>query len=214
MAVNVFERYHRIVDHARESQRHASQDHGVDRPAHQRQHHKRRQCGQRNRQQHRRRGAEAAQKNQDHQAGEDQPEKAFVQHRIDCFFHVHGLIEDNAGLHLLRDVIQVLDELTHAIHHRDGVGVAALLHDGNVGGALPIDANDVVLDLVRVLRFAYIVYRDPRVALYFERKFAQLLHVVDEAVGVNKVVVGPHLHVARGQNQVGVVDCAHHIHDA
>ena len=43
------------------------------------------------------------------------------------------------------------DGIADAIHHRDGVGVAALLHHGQVDGTLAIYADDVVLDLLGVL---------------------------------------------------------------
>ena len=135
-----------------------------------------------------------------------------MQYGADCLLHIHRLVKDNAGGHLLRNVVEVLDELADTIHYRNRVGVSALLHDRNVCGSLAIDSHHVGLNLMRVLRLSYVVYRDPGVSFHFERNLAQLVHVVNQAVRVNKVIVGPHLHVACRQNQIRIVDRAHHVH--
>src|SRR5271157_4469090 len=157
-------------------------------------------------------GAEASQKDEDHQAGKNQSEKTLLQYRAYCLLHVHGLVKDNAGGHLLRDVVEVLDQLADTIHYRDGVGIAALLHDGNVDGFLAVNSYNVGLNPVSVLRFPHVIHRHPGVSFDLERNLAQLIHVVNQAVGVNEVVVRSHLHIARGQDQVGIVDRAHHVH--
>ena len=84
-----------------------------------------------------------------------------MQNRVNCFFYEHRLIEHDARLHLLRNVVKVLDEFANAIHYRDRIGVSALLHDGNVRRLLAINSNNVVLDLVRVFRLSYIIDRYP-----------------------------------------------------
>ncbi len=55
---------------------------------------------------------------------------------------------------LLGHVEQMLHCGLDAIHHRDGVGVAALLQHRQVDRALAIHAHDVGLDLLRVLGVA------------------------------------------------------------
>ena len=52
---------------------------------------------------------------------------------------------------LLRNVDQVRHRFPHAVHHRDGIGVAALLEDRQVDRPLAVHAHDVHLNLLRVL---------------------------------------------------------------
>ena len=65
------------------------------------------------------------------------------------------------GFQLLRDIEQMADQVADAVHHLDGVGVAALLHDRDVGGLLAVHAHDVVLNLAGVLGLADVAHRDP-----------------------------------------------------
>ena len=132
MTINVFERDHRIVDHTGKGQREATQNHGVHRATQKIQRHKHGQGGKRNGKQNRRGGAQAAEKEQNHDAGEHESEEALMQHRVDGFLDVHRLIEYQAGRHLLGDVIQVADQGSHPVHHLNSVGIAPLLHDGDV----------------------------------------------------------------------------------
>ena len=54
-----------------------------------------------------------------------------------------------------------------------------------------------------------------RVADGLDRNVVQILdHVVDQAVGVDVVIVRPDFDVARRQNEVAVVDGVDHIHEA
>ena len=108
MPVNVFERDHRVVDHAREGQRQPPQDHGVDGAAHHVENHEGRQRGNGNRQQHRAGGPHAAQEHQNHEAGQHQPDQAFMQHRVQGLLDENGLIENDVGHQLLRKVEQML----------------------------------------------------------------------------------------------------------
>ena len=119
-------------------------------------------AGKRNGKQHGGSGAQASQEDQDHQAGEHQADESFMQHGLDGFLHEDGLVENDC-----RSSIAAGMSNRCAIRSRtpfddlDGVGVAALLHDGDVGGLLAVDADDVVLNLVGVLRFADVADRDP-----------------------------------------------------
>src|SRR5262249_15581514 len=46
----------------------------------------------------------------------------------------------------------------------------------------------------------------------FDGKFSEFLHGVDQAVGVDVIVVRSHLYVTGWQNQVRFVDCADYVH--
>ena len=56
----------------------------------------------------------------------------------------------------LGNIEQVCYARLDAVHDGDGVAVAALLQDRQVDGFLAIDAHDVGLDLLRVLRMAHV----------------------------------------------------------
>ena len=66
------------------------------------------------------RGPQAAEKNQDHDAGKEQADSAFVQQRLDGGLHKPGLIEETDRLmHGSRNVDQMLKLGPGAIGHRD-----------------------------------------------------------------------------------------------
>ncbi len=127
MTVDVFDHDHRIVDQARKGQSQAAQDHGVDGLAHRMKHEKRNHHREWNRQKHGHRGPEAAQKQQNHHAGQEDADAAFAQHRGDGFLDEHRLVENHAGLQLRRNIAQRQDGLADSIDHRDRVRIAALL---------------------------------------------------------------------------------------
>ena len=101
----------------------------------------------------------------------NRPMRAFVQQRLDGGLHEHAtdrrppcvtscLGTSNRCSH------RVLD----AVHHRDGVGVAALLQHRHVDRALAVHAHDVGLDLLRVLGVADIGDAHRRLAHRLERQ--------------------------------------------
>ena len=95
MAINVFQRDDRVVDHAREGQSEDRQDHGVDRAAQQIQESRRSAIvGNRDGQEHGDGGARAAEKDQNDNADQRQADHALMQHRVDGFFYENGLIEN------------------------------------------------------------------------------------------------------------------------
>ena len=47
-----------------------------------------------------------------------------------------------------------------------------------------------------------------------DRNVVQILNILHQAVGVDVIIVGPILDVARGQNQIAVVDRIDHVHEA
>ena len=116
-------------------------------------HHEGRQRGKGNGEENSRSRAKASQKDQNHQAGEKQADQAFVQQRLDGFFDEGRLVEHHAwpsSAWECRTDGRSCSRMPSTTC--DGVGVAALLHDGHVHRLLPIHAHDVVLNLIGVLR--------------------------------------------------------------
>ena len=108
-----------------------------------------------------------------------------------------------------------LTTVLHAVDDGDRVGVAALLHHRQERRPLAVHLDDVVLDLVGVLGVADVADAHHRaVGRRLERNPVDVGHVPELAVREDRVVVRPDLHVARRQNQVRVVDGAHHVHRA
>ena len=122
--------------------------------------------------------------------------------RVQRLFHEHRLIEHDARCQLLRQIEQMLRQRTHVVHYLDRVGVAALLHDRDVGRFLPVDPDDVVLQLARILRLCHVAQRHPALAHRFHRNAVEVFDILYEAVRINVVIVRPDLHIARGQNQI------------
>ena len=137
-----------------------------------------------------------------------------MHNRPQRFLDKDGLIEYDAGLQLLRNIEQPADQVADTIDYFDGVGVAPLLHDGDVTGTLAIDADDVVLDLTGVFGFSHIAHRHPARPGRLERNVVELLDALHHGVGVDVVVVGADLYVSGGQNQVVLVDGIDHVHHA
>ena len=160
----------------------------------------------------RRGGAKAAEKEQNHDAGEKESDEALVQHRLDRFLDVHRLIEHQGGGHLLGDVEQVADQVPHPVDHLNGVGIAPLLHDGDVTRFLAVHPHDVVLNLIGVLGLPHVSHRDPRGPHRLDGDIVQVLHLVHQAIGIDVVIVGAHLHIAGGQDQIRLVHRVHHVH--
>ena len=95
MPVDVLQRDDRVIDNARERQSQAAQDHGVHGAAEQVERDESRQRGEGNGKEYRHRGPEAAQKSQDHQAGQEEPDQPFVKQRFNGLLDEGRLIEDH-----------------------------------------------------------------------------------------------------------------------
>ena len=80
--------------------------------------------------------------------------------RFDGGLHEHRLIEHHFGDQLFRNIDQLAERLFDAIHHGDGIGVAALLQHRRVDRTLAVHAHDVGLDLMARPRHSR--YRRPR----------------------------------------------------
>src|SRR5208337_1338695 len=116
------------------------------------------------------------------------------------------------GLQLFGDVKQVADQAPHTVYHLNGVGIAPLLHDGDVTRFLAVYPHHVVLNLIGVFGLPHVFHRDPRGPHRLDRDIVQVLHLVHQAIGIDVVIVGAHLHVPGGQDQVGLVHRVHHVH--
>src|SRR4029077_6548111 len=148
------------------------------------------------------------------QAGQDKSDRAFAEKIGDGRFDEERLVKDNASDELLGNVNEVLESVLDAIHDGDGVGVPALLQDWQIYRRLAVHPNDVGLNGVSIHGFADIADENGGLADCFQR------HAVDElcggrlAVGVQVVIDGTDLNVAGGENEVALVDGAHHVHGA
>ena len=162
MAVDVLERDHRVIDDPRKGQRQASQNHRVHRTAHQVQHHEGRERRKGNGKKNRGSRPQAPEKEQNHNAGENESDEAFVKQSLNGFLDEDGLIEHQGGGHLLGNVKQVADQVPYPVDHLDGIGIPALLHDGDVTRFLAVHSHLVVLNLIGVFGLPHVPHRDPR----------------------------------------------------
>ena len=80
------------------------------------------------------------------------PMRALVQQRLDRRLHELRLVEDDIAAPIASARRTALSTaFFDAVHHGDGVRVAALLEHRQIDRPLPIHADDVGLDLLRVL---------------------------------------------------------------
>src|ERR1022692_3015717 len=99
-----------------------------------------------------------------------------------------------------------------AIHHRDRVGVPTLLHHRKIHRRLTVVAYHVGLNLLRIFGIAEVGDAHRRLPHHLDRKIVDVRHRAQLAIRVDVVIQRPKLHIARRQNQVRVVDGAHHVH--
>ena len=154
MPVDIFQHHHGVIDEPRKRQRQSAQDHAVHGRPIPLQHHKRRQHGKRNGEENRQRSAQAAQEDKDHQAGEKQPDAAFMKQGLNCGADKARLVKDHGRPHLRRHVDQVVQGIANTRDDGDGVGVSSLLQHRQIDRALPVHMYYVVLQCVRVFQHA------------------------------------------------------------
>src|SRR5678816_3987809 len=115
----------------------------------------------------------------------------------------------------IRDSIhQVAHDVTHAIYYRDGVSVTTLLEDGCVDRALSVHPHHAGKDLASVLSVRDIADPDDGRTNHLQRQPIDFLNAGELAVGVDTVIQGADGHVSGGQNQVGAIHGANHVHQA
>src|SRR5579859_2781641 len=116
------------------------------------------------------------------------------------------------GFQLCRNVPQSLDGLLNAIDDRDGVGVAALLQNGDVNRALSIDAHDVVLQRSPVDGVTHVRDKHRIFSLGLKWDVIESPCVWDLGVGVKVVISGPNADIASRKNQIRQIRGTHNIH--
>jgi hypothetical protein len=104
VAENVFEDDHGIINQPRKRQRQTAENHRVDGAVADGQRDERRERGQRNRKKHRDRRPHAAEENQNHQAGQHEPDQTFVNQVFNGVAHEDGLVEHHFRHELLGHV--------------------------------------------------------------------------------------------------------------
>ena len=214
MAENIFKNNDGVINQPRKRQRQSAKNHHVDGAAAQRQRDERRERGQRNGKEHRHGGAQTAEKNQNHHAGQHETDQTFVDQIFNRVTHEDGLIKHHFGHEFFRHINQMRDRVIDAVHHRDGVRVAALFQHGQINRRLTVHAHDVILDLRTVHRVADIADEHRSIANGFQRHAVDVFQVVNLAVDVKVVIIRPDFHITGGQNQIRVVHRAHHVHHA
>ena len=137
-----------------------------------------------------------------------------MKQRFNGRLHEPRLVENHARHQFRRHVRQLRYRILDAVHHRDGIGIAALLQHWRIHRALPVHPHDVGLDLLRVFGDAYIIHPHGRLPHHLERERVDRGDIGNLAIGVDAVVVGPYAHVARREDQVRVVHRPHHVHQA
>src|ERR1700733_1138580 len=211
---NVFEHDDRVIDETRQDQGHTTEQHSVERAAEGPAHQHAEQQGHGDGEQRGDRGLTVAEEEKDHEAREREADQCFLQQVAHRAFDEERLIEDDRGFQDGRDVDEVLDGGGHAVDDLDGVAFAGLLEDRYIDGVLSIDANDVGLDGAGVLGVSDVRDEHGRVAGGLEGHGVDLLRAGDLTVGVQVVVLGANAHVARGQNEVGLVHAIDYVHEA
>src|SRR5262249_19669138 len=121
---------------------------------------------------------------------------------VDGAFHEYRLVENDVSHQLLRHVDKAGKRVSNPIHDRDGVRVAALLHDRKVNGPLPVYPDDAGLDLVGVLCRADVAYQHRRLAYSLQRNTIDLCHAWNLAVGIEVVVERSDFDITGRQNKV------------
>src|SRR6185312_15193415 len=202
VAVDVFERDYRVIDHTRKGQRHAAQNHGVYGAAHRVQNYESCQRGDGNRKQNSRSSPNASQKQQNHQRGQGQANQPFMQDGLNRLLHEHRLIEKNAGRELFGNIVQSAEQLTNTVHDGNRIRIPTLLHDRDVSGLLAVYPDNVVLNRVSILGVANIFNRYPRITVGLDGNVIQHAHIRHQAVGIYVIIEWPKLYVTRGQNQI------------
>ena len=205
VAENVFQHDDRVVNQAGKSQRQTAEHHGVYRVVASRERDERRQRRERNGKKHRHRRPEAAEKNQDHRAGQDQSDCAFVDEVLDGVFDEHRLIEHNFSDQPPRHVEQVSDGTFDSAHDGKGVRLAPLFQHRQIYRRLAVHAHDVVLELRSVPGIAHVRHEHRRIAEGFQRQPFEVIYVVELAVRAEVVIERPGSDIPRRENKIGLV---------
>ena len=173
-----------------------------------------REHGERDGKKYRHGGPHAAEKDEDHEPGQDQPDRALVDQVFDRGADEDRLVEDHLGDQFFRNVDQVRDGFLDAIDDRDRIGVPALLEDRKINRGLAVDPHNVGLDRRRILDLADIPEQDRGIADGLDRELVHIGDMVDLRVRVEIVIVGADFNVAGRKDEIGLVHRPDDVHHA
>src|SRR4029077_11227555 len=105
------------------------------------------------------------------------------------------------------------DGSADAVDHRECVRIASLLHHGQIDGTLSIDADDVVLQRMRVLELSNVRHEYRAGAVHFDWILAGVLQV-ELRIRVDVVVKVSDLDVAGRQDHVRLTERPNYVHGA
>ncbi len=152
IAVDVLDFDGGVVDEHADREREAAEGHRVQGLSRQKETQHADEDGHRNRHRDDEHAPPAADEGEDHQGHQPRGDGALPQHALYGRAHEHRLIELDLELEVLRgSKLHRGDQLAHGVDHRDG-GRAGLAQDGQVGGALAVHADDVLLHRESVVR--------------------------------------------------------------
>ena len=132
MAEDVFEDDDRVVDQSGQGESQTTQHHAVDGISAKLQDEERREHRQRNGKEHGDGRAQAAEEDQNHQAGQKEADASLMEQRLDRGFHKARLIENHLADHRARNVVELGQLVSNTVDDCDRVRVAALLEDRQV----------------------------------------------------------------------------------
>src|ERR1700730_15873580 len=157
-------------------------------------------------------GTGTAKKNQNHEAGQEEADSAFMQNCRDSLFYKQGLVENDMGFQLCGNIAQRLDGFLDTADHFDSVGISALLLNCYINGLLAVDSDDVVLQRGTVHRLAYVGNKNRPLPLGLERDVIKGLRIGHLGVCIYVVVQGADANITRGQDEIGGVCGANDVH--
>ena len=132
--------------------------------------------------------------------------------RPDRLAHVNRLVHDHVEADPLRQAGQDrAGGLLHPFDDPDRVR-SRLPVDRDVDLPLPVDPDDIRLDLVGVLRHGDVFQEDRRAVLHLHRDVVELRHLRDHPVRIDEVVHLAELRVAGRDEDVVALQRLHHVH--
>ena len=169
MPENVFQDDDRVINEPRECEGESPEDHRVNRTVAKRQGDEGGQRRKWNGQKYRSGGAKIPKENQNHQPGKNKTDRAFIQQVFNRAFDENGLIEDHFRDQKFRHIYKAGHRLFYPVNDRDRVRVAALFENGQINGALAINAHNTGLNLRSVCGVPDVAHEHGRAVHRFQR---------------------------------------------
>ena len=134
-----------------------------------------------------------------------------MQQGLDRRAYETRLIEHHIRLHCRRNINQMSDGPTDAVHHGDGVRISALLHHRKIDGTLPVNMDHVVLQSMGILKRSHVRHQNRILAVHFDGILAGILQI-ELCIRIDVVVQISDLNVACGKNNVRLVERSNDVH--